>query len=207
MSDARFKIGDVVLYATDPIRPVHSDIGIIDEIHLPVGREDDPTYSLRSVHNSRLGWFHGDWLKMAAGGTGGTGGIAKFSVTPNAAMRVFESGATRDNDTEKIDFEGFLSPLALEAFAQYMHKNRIQADGSMRDSDNWQKGMPKSVYVKSMWRHFFAVWKNYRQDKSCTEDLCALFFNVQGLLHVLETERLTPEKVGKPIQGMEEKKS
>jgi len=98
-------------------------------------------------------------------------------------MRQFETGATRDSDDNKLDFEGFLSPIALEAFAQYMHKNRLQADGKLRDSDNWQKGIPKSAYMKSMWRHFFAVWKNYRLGKDYKEDLCALFFNVQGLLH------------------------
>ncbi len=98
-------------------------------------------------------------------------------------MRTFKSGATRDSDNTKYDFEGFLSPLALEAFASYMHENRIQADGSLRDSDNWQKGIPKSAYMKSMFRHFFAVWKNYRLGKDYKEDLCALMFNVQGLLH------------------------
>lgn len=108
----------------------------------------------------------------------------------SASMRVFDTGATRDNDTEKIDFEGFLSPLALEAFAIYMHKNRVQADGTIRDADNWQKGIPKSVYMKSMWRHFFAVWKNYRQNEPYTEDLCALLFNTQGMLHTLQAEQL-----------------
>ena len=98
-------------------------------------------------------------------------------------MRHFDTGATRDSDDTKIDYEGFLSPLALEAFGVYMHTNRLQADGKLRDSDNWQKGIPKSAYMKSMWRHFFAVWKHYRSGKDYKEDLCALFFNVQGLLH------------------------
>lgn len=98
-------------------------------------------------------------------------------------MRRFDSGATRDSDEGKLDFEGFLSPLAIEAFAEYMHANRKQADGSIRASDNWQKGIPKEAYMKSMWRHFFSVWKGYRAGEDINEDLCALFFNVQGLLH------------------------
>jgi hypothetical protein len=98
-------------------------------------------------------------------------------------MRTFETGATRDSDDTKLDFEGFLSPLVLEAYAEYMHKNRIQADGSLRDSDNWQKGIPIIAYMKSMWRHFFTVWSNYRSGKDYSEDLCALLFNVQGMLH------------------------
>ena len=57
-------------------------------------------------------------------------------------MREFDTGATRDAETNKLDFEGFFSPLALEEYAKYMHMHRRQADGNVRDSDNWQKGMP-----------------------------------------------------------------
>ena len=52
-------------------------------------------------------------------------------------MRTFDTGATRDTDSDKLDFDGFLSPLALEAFAEYMHRHRQVADGSLRASDNW----------------------------------------------------------------------
>lgn len=106
--------------------------------------------------------------------------------------RTFSSGATRDSDDGKLDFEGFLSPLALRAFAEYMHANRVQTDGNVRASDNWQKGIPLDAYMKSMWRHFFAVWSTYRdvigfeggeyEDIQIT-NLCALLFNVQGMLH------------------------
>ena len=107
-------------------------------------------------------------------------------------MRTFLSGATRDSDVNKLDFEGFLSPLALQAFAEYMHENRVQSDGKVRASDNWQKGIPLDAYMKSMWRHFFAVWSTYRgvHDEEMWEwgdvqitNLCALLFNVQGMLH------------------------
>lgn len=104
-------------------------------------------------------------------------------------MRHFSTGATRNVDHNKLDFEGFLSPLAVQAFAEYMHKNRVQADGQLRDSDNWQKGIPISAYMKSLWRHFFSVWKHYRGDGRTevgnvnVEDLCAMWFNVQGLIH------------------------
>jgi hypothetical protein len=99
-------------------------------------------------------------------------------------MREFETGATRDNDQDKYDYEGFLSPAVLERYAEYMHSHRKQADGKMRDSDNWQKGIPISAYMKSMWRHFVDVWRGYRGDEIDTEDaLCALLFNVMGYLH------------------------
>lgn len=102
-------------------------------------------------------------------------------------MRKFETGATRDADDTKLDYEGFLSPYVLEAYATYMHKNRIQADGSLRASDNWQKGIPKDAYMKSMFRHFMAVWKGHRKgDLSVeVEELAALMFNVMGMMHEL----------------------
>ena len=101
-------------------------------------------------------------------------------------MRTFESGATRDNDETKLDYEGFLSPLVLERYAQYMHKHRKQADGNLRASDNWQKGIPMSAYIKSMWRHFMDVWRQWRGLKgedTFEESLCALIFNASGMLH------------------------
>ena len=110
-------------------------------------------------------------------------------------MREFESGATRDSDDGKLDYEGFLSPMALERYAEYMHSHRVQSDGNLRDSDNWQQGMPKSVYVKSMFRHFMDVWMNHRGivvvDKKdghtvdTEEALCGLIFNAFGLLREL----------------------
>ncbi len=103
-------------------------------------------------------------------------------------MRVFTTGATRDTDDGKLDFEGFLSPAVLEGFARYMHLNRFQTDGDLRASDNWQKGIPIDAYMKSMWRHFFAVWKGYRNQEPELTDLYALLFNVQGMIHELLKE-------------------
>ncbi len=108
-------------------------------------------------------------------------------------IREFDSGATRDTNDGKLDFEGFLSPAVLNEFALYMHKNRIQSNGSLRDSDNWQKGIPKDAYMKSGWRHFFDWWWFHRRnlpDKPLRiEALCALMFNVQGYLHELLKEQ------------------
>lgn len=113
----------------------------------------------------------------------------------DAVMRQFETGATRNIDANKLDFEGFLSPLVLESFATYMHSHRIQKDGNMRASDNWQKGIPIDVYMKSLWRHFFDVWKQHRGLEAFSPDdghkltieeaLNAMLFNTQGYLHEL----------------------
>jgi len=103
-------------------------------------------------------------------------------------MRKFESGATRDDDKNKLDFEGFFSPLVLNRYAEYMNKHRKQADGKLRDSDNWQKGIPLAAYMKSGYRHFFDWWANHRNVTSVVKDdveesLCALLFNTMGYLH------------------------
>ena len=107
-------------------------------------------------------------------------------------MRQFETGATRDTDDGKYDYEGFMSPLVIERFAEYMHKHRFQADGKVRDSDNWQRGMPLDAYMKSGFRHFVDWWKIHRKlpVKDTLEDvLCAILFNVQGYLHEMLKKR------------------
>lgn len=101
-------------------------------------------------------------------------------------MREFDTGATRDSDDGKLDYRGFLSPKALKTFAEYMHKHRIQANGELRSGSNWKKGIPTDAYMESMWRHFFDVWDLYDDGDTgpdFIEALCALFFNVQGMLH------------------------
>lgn len=107
-------------------------------------------------------------------------------------MREFESGATRNVDHNKIDPEGFLSPSVIQAFSDYMNSHRMQADGKLRASDNWTKGIPQDAYMKSMWRHFLDVWSIHRgiarfdetgKEIDKVEALCATLFNVQGMLH------------------------
>ena len=101
-------------------------------------------------------------------------------------MRVFETGATRNEDVNQFDYEGFLSPIVLQRFAEYMHKHRIQADGQIRDSDNWQKGMSLDSYMSSGWRHFHDWWMEhdgYESREGMEEALCGLLFNVMGFLH------------------------
>lgn len=110
----------------------------------------------------------------------------RASVSDNKVIRQFSTGATRDTAEGKLDYEGFLSPAVLERFAQYMHKHRKQPDGTLRASDNWTKGIPRDVYMKSAFRHFFDWWKEHRKlkTKDGLEDaLCALMFNTMGYLH------------------------
>jgi len=112
-------------------------------------------------------------------------------------IREWGTGATRSADAERDDPEGFLSPLAINRFNAYMSKHRHQADGGLRDSDNWQKGIPLTAYMKGMWRHFLHLWMRHRgwvvddalAGEDIEEDLCAIIFNAQGYLHEILRER------------------
>lgn len=104
----------------------------------------------------------------------------------NGRQREFVSGAKRDTALGKLDYEGFLSPQVMEAFAVYMDFNRTLRDGSIRDSDNWQKGIPQDVYMKSAWRHFIDWWRWHRKlsvHENLVWAICGLMFNLQGYLH------------------------
>lgn len=118
--------------------------------------------------------------------------MQRLAAGETVQIREFDTGATRDTDTNKYDYEAFLSPLVIEAFGRYMHKNRLQKDGTLRDGDNWQKGIPQEAYMKSGFRHFVEWWKAHRKiesDENLEDALCALIFNAQGYLH----EHLKPE--------------
>lgn len=117
-------------------------------------------------------------------------------MVKQAVVRTFPTGATRSADGGKLDFEGFLSPLVLQRYAEFMHKHRRQADGKLRNSDNWQKGIPLDAYMKSGWRHFLDWWRGHRGlptiDPAGQEDsLCAVIFNASGYLHELLKSRIS----------------
>lgn len=120
--------------------------------------------------------------------------------SPPIGIRTFDTGANRNADTGKPDYDGFLSVPVLRRYGAYMHEHRHLEDGTLRDADNWQKGIPVDVYRKSMLRHVFDVWELGRQTPDNTEvmgavvdsagslvdmesALCAVIFNAMGLLH------------------------
>ena len=111
-------------------------------------------------------------------------------------MREFSTGATRDDDETKPDYRGFFSPRVLKRRAQYMHEHRIQADGALRASDNWKKGIPQLEYLSSLLRHVVELWDLIESgviDEKILQDLiCAIGFNADGLLH----ERILGRDVG-----------
>lgn len=118
-------------------------------------------------------------------------------IAAAGAMRSFATGATRNEDASKPDYEGFLSTLALASFARYMNKHRKQADGQLRASDNWQKGIPLDSYMKSMLRHVMDLWMHHRglsalASEPLEDAINGVMFNIQGYSHETEKAKLAP---------------
>jgi hypothetical protein len=102
-------------------------------------------------------------------------------------MLRFSTGATRNRKEDELAFEGFISPLVLLSFARYMHKHRFTADGTVRDPDNWQKGMPVESYMDSMIRHVVDLWLIHRgylklARESQLDAANGVLFNIQGII-------------------------
>ncbi len=114
-------------------------------------------------------------------------------------IRIFTTGAFRDNDEQKLNYVGSLSPLALEGFVDFMRRHNIVDGKVRRDEGNWKKGFPKQSYMESKFRHFMETWKiheGYSTDE-ILETLYAEFFNIQGYIHELLIERLKDSKKSK----------
>lgn len=106
----------------------------------------------------------------------------------DGTIRHFSSGATRDTAYGKLDYEGFLSPAVLRQFARYMQMNRLQSDGTIRDADNWQRGIPAEQYMKSNFRHFMTMWDQHRRNdafnrRELMAAMCGVLFNTMGYMH------------------------
>ena len=110
-------------------------------------------------------------------------------------MRTFDTGATRDTNTGKHDYEAFLCPLVIQRFGEYMHQHRAQSDGTMRPGDNWQKGIPTKEYMKSYGVTCIDLWltcavtRGRLREPNFSTVCCAVLFNVQGILHNHLTKR------------------
>lgn len=104
------------------------------------------------------------------------------------AMREFLTGATRDEAERKNDYEGFISPLVTKRFGDYMTHHRVQVDGKLRASDNWQLGIPLDAYIKSLTRHVEDLKLHHdgfgseATDGDIESVCCAIMFNIQGYL-------------------------
>lgn len=111
----------------------------------------------------------------------------------NGTLRAFETGATRDTGQGKLAYDRFNSPRVERRYAEYLEKHRTQSDGTLREPDNWKKGIPVEVYRSSLTRHTaevneqtnpdngFAIF-NVMDREALEDTLCAIIFNAKGLL-------------------------
>lgn len=71
--------------------------------------------------------------------------------------RIFPTGAYRNDNKGKFNYDGFINPAVENSFARYMHGHRKMEDGSLRDADNWQKGFSVDEIMQSLLRHVMDV--------------------------------------------------
>jgi hypothetical protein len=126
--------------------------------------------------------------------------MSKASGKAGQKMEKIGGGATRTDSSIRDDPEGYLSPLVVQRYCEYMTLHRLQSDGEVRASDNWQNGDYGMVFraLKGAWRHFMHLWTRLRgypvsdglAAADAEEDLCALLFNVNVMLHYIIKERL-----------------
>lgn len=126
----------------------------------------------------------------------------------NGIIKQYDTGATRDTDEGKNDYEGFLNPLVIKTFGDYMSKHRKQSDGKLRASDNWQKGINQEDYMKSLWRHLMDLWlfhRGYSGRDTITDALCGIMFNAQGYLLEHLKKTYDPNRIKKTrMRGVEQ---
>jgi FMN phosphatase YigB (HAD superfamily) len=125
-------------------------------------------------------------------------------------MRIFESGATRDTSDGKLNYVKALSPIVLKRYVEYLGQHRQQADGGLRDWDNWKQGIPIDTYLDSLGRHFWAVWMlnhgysvndNHGQ-VDIESSLCGVIFNSMGMLYELLKQKQKITKIYLDMDGV-----
>lgn len=112
-------------------------------------------------------------------------------------IRTFDTGATRDTVKGKLSYVKALSPIVLQRYVQYLDAHRKQPDGSLRNFDNWKKGIPEETYLDGLGRHFIAAWllaqgfpaEDNHGSVMLEDTLCAIIFGSSGWLHELLKEK------------------
>lgn len=111
-------------------------------------------------------------------------------------MRTFDTGAMRNDDTDKIDYLNHFSHRALRRYAEFLHAARVLPDGTRRDAGNFKQGMPVASYMASGYRHMQDLAFDYERTGLIDQDLAsAVVFNMLGLLHEVTGEPRTATEV------------
>jgi hypothetical protein len=67
-------------------------------------------------------------------------------------VRTFETWATRDIDTGKLEYSDYINPLCDYSFANFM-KWKQYINWTIRAWNNWQKWIPNESLLSSLVRH------------------------------------------------------
>jgi len=118
-------------------------------------------------------------------------------VRHSSELRNFDTGAIRDNDDSKINYQGALSPLVLEAYGAYIQKHSLLPDGTRRNNKNWQNLFGtheehRQVCIESAWRHFIDLLMEhdgYDSRDGLDEAIGGLMFNIQAYWFSVLKER------------------
>jgi hypothetical protein len=117
-----------------------------------------------------------------------------FDVGGDEALKrkpqTFETGATRDSGEGKYEYARFFDSRVVKSDAAFMHKHRLQVDGTLRDPDNWKRGIPIQNYMDGLARHFQDLWELHQHGSATRpetgesvdliETLAAIRFNCMG---------------------------
>jgi len=100
----------------------------------------------------------------------------------------FDTGAIRDSQEGKTDFLETISFTANNRYAKYMtEKKKKYGEG------NFKKGIPVESYEKSLLRHIDKYFRNKYEngeDEINEDHLAAMRFNIDGIMHEEEQEKL-----------------
>ena|SRR5258708_347621 len=105
------------------------------------------------------------------------------------STRKFTTGAIRDTEEGKEHFVECLSFLAMKRYGKYM----LTCEGKY-PPDNWRKGIPIKAYEQSLFRHLHKYFANKYEGSSFEPEidhLGAMMFNLQGIMHEEEKQKLT----------------
>ncbi|MFM9826722.1 dATP/dGTP diphosphohydrolase domain-containing protein [Flavobacterium sp.] len=103
-------------------------------------------------------------------------------------IRKFESGAIRDSENGKEDYIETISWIAFRRYAQYMTKCKEKYGAG-----NFKKSIPIDSYECSLVRHLQKYLANKYESQDIEKEschLCAMLFNIFGILHEEETAKI-----------------
>lgn len=121
--------------------------------------------------------------------------MSDLAQSDSARIREYPTGATRNSTEGKHDYASFLSPIVIEAYGRYMHRHRLQADGTLRAGSSWKKGFGDdhySVCLESLVRHALDLWllhDGFHARETIDDAICGTLFNAMAYYHKLLIER------------------